>query len=43
MVNVVASDEYDTKIGKNYKLLDINKDKVDDVLMRDAHTVYVKY
>ena len=42
-MNVVKSDAYIGKIGDQYTPLDINSDKVRDLLMRDAHGIYVKY
>jgi hypothetical protein len=43
MVNVVNNATLIAQVGKNYRSIDMNNDKKDDMLMRDQNTIYVKY
>lgn len=43
MINVVNNAIISSQIGKNYLSIDINNDEKDDILMRDANTIYAKY
>jgi len=43
MVNVVNSEEIVSQIKNNYLLGDINDDNLDDVLMWNKNSVYIKY
>ncbi len=43
MVNVVNNNNFISNIGKNYLQTDMNNDHKDDILLRDANNVYIKY
>ncbi|MDR0607403.1 MAG: hypothetical protein LBG52_03435 [Candidatus Peribacteria bacterium] len=43
LTKVVYSESNATKIGKQYYTTDLNKDKVEDMILRDSHNVYIKY